>query len=57
MKNISQYQIIRICKRMINIINCAQEDASLISEQGTVKKKMHILFNIKSTQIKWMQSI
>ena len=52
MKNISQYQIIRICKRMINITNCAQEDASLISEQGTVKKKMHIFFNIKSTQIK-----
>ena len=29
--------------RTINIINCAQEGASLISKQGAVKKKMRIV--------------
>ena len=29
--------------RAINIINCAQETASLITEQGAVKEKMHII--------------
>ena len=53
----SQYQIISICQRTINIINCAQEGASLNSKQGTVKKKMHISRNIKAIQTKWIQSI
>ena len=46
-----------ICQRTINIINCAQEGASLISKQGAVKKKMCIRFNIKATGTKWIQSI
>ena len=33
----SQYCIIRICQRAINIINYAQEGASLITEQGAEK--------------------
>ena len=53
----SQYRIISICQRTINIFNCAQEGASLISKQGAVKKKMHICFNIKATGTKWIQSI
>ena len=53
----SQYCIIRICQRAINIINCAQEGASLITEQGVVKEKMRICFNIKATRTKWIQSI
>ena len=52
----SQYCIIRICQRAINIINCAQEGASLITEQGVVKEKMRICFNIKATRTKWIQS-
>ena len=52
----SQYRIISICQRTINIINCAQEGAS-ISKQGAVKKKMRICFNIKTTGTKWIQSI
>ena len=45
----SQYRIISIFDirmfviRTINIINCAQEGASLISKQGAVKKKMRIV--------------
>ena len=36
----SQYRIISIChQRTINIINCAQEGASLITKQEAVKKK------------------
>ena len=35
----SQYRIISICQRTINIFNCAQECASLISIQRAVKKK------------------
>ena len=46
----SQYCIIRICQRAINIINCAEEAGSLITEQGAVKEKMRICFNIKTTQ-------
>ena len=42
----SQYCIISICQRTINIINCAQEGESLITEQGAVKEKMRICFNI-----------
>ena len=38
----SQYRIISICQRTINIINCPQGGASLISKQGAVKKKMRI---------------
>ena len=53
----SQYRIISICQRTINIINCAQEGASLISKQGAVKKKMRICFNIKATGTKWIQGI
>ena len=40
----SQYRIISICQRTINIFNCAQEGASLISKQGAVKKKNVYLF-------------
>ena len=53
----SQYLIISICQRTINIINCAQEEVSLITKQWTVKKKMHIRFNIKAIRTKWIQSI
>ena len=35
----SQYCITNISQRTINIINCAQEGASLITEQGAVKEK------------------
>ena len=35
----SQYCIIRICERAINVINCDQEGASLITEPGAVRKK------------------
>ena len=38
----SPYQIISICQRTINIVNCAQEGVSLKSKQGAVKKKMCI---------------
>ena len=38
-KNISQYRIISVIQRTINIINCAKEGASLITKQGAVKKK------------------
>ena len=38
----SQYRINSICQRTINIINCAQEGASLISKHGAVKKKIRI---------------
>ena len=44
-------------QRAINITDCAQEGASLITEQGAVKEKMHICFNIKATRTKWIQSI
>ena len=46
-----------IFQRTINIANYAQDGVSLISEQGTVKKKMGICFNIRFTQTKWIQSI
>ena len=39
-----QDQIISICQRTTNIINCAQQDASLITKQGAVKKKNAYLF-------------
>ena len=45
------------CQRAINIINCAQEGASLITEQGAVKEKKHICFNSKATRTKWIHSI
>ena len=44
-----KYWIIIICQRNINIINCAQEGASLINKEGAIKKKMRISFNIKVT--------
>ena len=53
----SQYRIISICQRTINVINCAREGASLISKQRVVKTKMRISFNIKTTGTKWIQSI
>ena len=37
----------------ILLINCAQEGVSLISKQGTVKKKVRICFNIKATRTRW----
>ena len=40
----SQYCIISICQRTINIINCAPEDEFLITEQEVVKKKNAHLF-------------
>ena len=52
----SQYQIISICQRTINIISCAQGSASLIINQGAAKKKMGIYFSIKVTRTKWIQS-
>ena len=48
----SQYRIISICQRTIDIINCAQEDVPLICKQGAVKKKMCIGFNINATGTK-----
>ena len=53
----SQNRIISICQRTINIINCAQEGASLITEQEAVKKQMRIYLNIKATRTKWIRSI
>ena len=53
----SQYRILSIYKRTINIINCPQEGKSLVSKQGAVKKKMRICFNIKATGTKWIRSI
>ena len=52
----SQYGIISISQRTINIIDCAQEGASLISKNGTVKEKMCICFKVKVTVAKWIQS-
>ena len=43
-KNISQCYVINVGQRAINIINCAQEGASLITEQEAVKEEMHICF-------------
>ena len=53
----SQYCIIGICQRAINIINCAQDGASVITEHGAVKEKIRIYFNIKATRTKWIQII
>ena len=55
MKSISR--IISIFQRTINIFNCAQEGASLITNQGIAKEKMRICLNIKATRTKWIQSI
>ena len=52
----SQYGIISISQRTINIINCTQEGASLISKNETVKEKMCICFNVKAAVAKWIQS-
>ena len=52
MKNINQVRVIIICLRTINIINYAQENTSLIDEQGAVKKKVVLVYNIKATQAK-----
>ena len=40
----SQNDFISVYQRTINIINCAQEGASLIIKQGIVKKKDGYLF-------------
>ena len=55
----SQYCMIRICQRAVNIVNCIQGwgGPSLITEQVAVKEKMRICFNIKATRTKWIQSI
>ena len=53
----SQYRILSIYQRTINIINCAQEGVSLISKQVAVKKKMRICFTIKATGTKRIRSI
>ena len=52
----SQYGIISISQRTINIINCAQEGVSLVSKNETVKEKMCICFNVKATVAKWIWS-
>ena len=52
----SQYHIISVCQRTINIINI-QEGVSLITEKGVVKEKVRTFFNIKATRTKWIQSI
>ena len=49
--------IISVYQGAISIINCAQEGSSLITEQGAIKEKMRIRFNIKATRRKWLQSI
>ena len=56
-KNISQYRIICVYQRTINIINCAKESASLITKQEAVKKKMCICFDIKATQTKCLKTM
>ena len=48
--------IIRICQSAINIIHCTQEGTFSIVEQGEVKEKIRICFDIKTTQTKWIQS-
>ena len=53
----SQYRINSICQGTINIINCAEVDASLITKQVAVKKEMGICFNIKVARTKCIQSI
>ena len=56
-KNTSLVQSINVCQITTNIINCAQERASLITKQELVKKKMFNYFNIDVTQAKWIQSV
>ena len=56
-RRMSQCCIISVCQTAINIINCAQEGASFITEQGIVKEKIHISFNIKATWTTWIQII
>ena len=56
-KNISQYRIVSVYQRTINIINCAKEGASLITKQGAAKKKMCICFDIKATQTKCLKTM
>ena len=53
----THYRIFIICQRTVNTIKCAQEDASWITKQGAVKKKMCICFKIKTTRAKWILSI
>ena len=49
-KNImNQCCIISVCRRAINIISCAQEGTSLITELGAVTEKKSYLLNIKAT--------
>ena len=40
----TRIRVVSICQRTINIINCAQEGASLITKEGVVKKKNANLF-------------
>ena len=53
----SQYRIISICQRTINVDNCGQEGASLDTKQETVNRKLLITFNIKATQAKLIQGV
>ena len=45
-----QYRIISIYQRAINIINCTQEGASLISKQRAVKKKKCVFVSTSRQQ-------
>ena len=56
-KNISQYHIISVYRRTINITNCAKEGESLITKQGAIKKKNSICFDIKATQTKCLKTM
>ena len=53
----TRIRVVSICQRTINIINCAQEGASLITKEGAVKKNIRIYFSIKVTRTKWIQII
>ena len=46
----SLYQIISICQRTINILNCAQEGVTLISKQVAVKKKCVFVSTLRPQQ-------
>ena len=41
-ENTSYYGIISICHKTVNIINCAQDGAALITKQMVVKKHVYV---------------
>ena len=47
-KNMSQYRIISICERTVNIIGCALEGASSITIQGEMGISKKCVFVSKS---------